>query len=121
MKIIDPKTSRESQAYDDEPVEPPPPTRPPRPTRSRKTSQKKPRKSSEAREAARELAREKYGVPERSALTAAERQQRRRSRLVGVHFELEPEQAAKLIALAEASGTNQTAVIRDLIDQAKLH
>jgi len=117
VEIIQPKIARSAEGQ--------------RPASKTTTGRKKPRPSPKsnlegltAREKAEAIAAEKYQVEPTTRsgepLTAAERRQRRRQTHVPISIEVTPEIAAKLKALADAKGTSQVAIIRDLIDRARL-
>lgn len=127
MKIIRPETARQGESRQPEPDPVPPPTEAPgaKPSKKRRPASRK--RSSEvgegtARERAKSIAQDEYDIDltERRPMTAAERRAKRRREYVAVSFEFPPETAAKLFALAERSGSTQTGIVRQLIDEAEL-
>ena len=125
MKIIKPETARQGESR-------PPELDPPQPAKSKtapkkQSTVKRKRPSSAvgegtARDRAKTIAQDEYDLDltERRPMTAAERRAKRRREYVAVSFEFPPETAAKLFALAERSGSTQTGIVRQLIDDATL-
>ncbi len=126
MKIIKPETARQGESR---PADPEPGVAEATSGEPAKQRQQKPKKKTAAkkdgvtaRDRAKTIAQDEYDIElgERRPMTAAERRAKRRREYVAVSFEFPPETAAKLFALAERSGSSQTGVVRQLIDDADL-
>lgn len=125
MKIIRPETARQGESRPQTESEPAPTVPSDRPVKKKRPAKSKPSSTIgkvTARDRAKTIAQDQYDVnlAERRPMSAAERRAKRRREYVAVSFELPPETAAKLFALAERSGSTQTGIVRQLIDAARL-